>query len=167
MLRERHSADGGFESAAVGWSQCLNWVKKRNRGQMEGMSASTPNADLGRALQHVVFVPNDLSRRSFDCLTTHRADVARRPLGATGRKSPFLAPRTKRLHPSRYRPAALFGGVTQGRFEGCVAMAPHLRHTLIATLGKEGRWLIIFKYASALLVLEENHAQRCVESSGS
>ena len=45
-------------------------------------------------------------------------------------------------------------------------MAPHLRHTLIAILGKEGRWLIIFKYASALLVLEENHAQRRVESSG-
>ena len=55
---------------------------------------------------------------------------------------------------------------TQGRFKICVAMAPLLRHTLIAILAKEGRWLVIFKYAAALLVLEENHPQRCVESSG-
>src|SRR5262249_61607395 len=64
------------------------------------------------------------------------------------------------------RPAALLGSVTQGRFKMCVAMAPLLRHTLIAILAKEGRWLVIFKYAAALLVLEENHPQRCVESSG-
>src|SRR5215469_1408583 len=67
---------------------------------------------------------------------------------------------------SRYRPAALFGSVTQGCLEICVAMAPLLRHTLIAILGKEGRWLVTFKYAAALLVVEENHPQRCVESSG-
>ena len=42
-----------------------------------------------------------------------------------------------------------------GRFKSCVAIAPLLRHTLIAILGKEGRWLVIFKYAAALLVLEE------------
>ena len=36
----------------------------------------------------------------------------------------------------------------------------------IAKLAKEGRWLVIFKDAPALLVFEQNHSERCVEGSG-
>ena len=50
----------------------------------------------------------------------------------------------------------LLCGIAQNRFECGVEIAPHLRHTLIAILAKEGRWLVIFKYAAALLVLEKS-----------
>src|SRR5262249_32842045 len=41
-----------------------------------------------------------------------------------------------------------------------------LHYTLIAIPANEARWRPMFKHAPAVRVVEENHPQRCVESSG-
>ena len=52
------------------------------------------------------------------------------------------------------------GSIAQNGFQGGVEVAPDLRHALIAILAEERRWLIVFKNPLALLVLEQNDAQR-------
>jgi len=60
---------------------------------------------------------------------------------------------------------ALISSFAQRSFQRDVKVAAHLRHPLIAKLAKEGRWLVIFKNASASLVFEQNYAERRVKSS--
>ena len=62
-------------------------------------------------------------------------------------------------------PGALISSFAQRSFQRDVKVAAHLRHPLIAKLAKEGRWLVIFKNASASLVFEQNYAERRVKSS--
>src|SRR6516165_237490 len=57
------------------------------------------------------------------------------------------------------------GSFAQRSFQGGVEIAPHLRHTLIAILAKEGRRLVVFKNALALFVLKQNYPKRRLESS--
>ena len=59
---------------------------------------------------------------------------------------------------------SLFSSFAQRSFQLDVKIAAHLRHSLIAILAKEGRWLIVFKNALASLVLEQNHPERRVKS---
>jgi hypothetical protein len=58
---------------------------------------------------------------------------------------------------------SLLRGIAQGGFQGGVQIAPHFGDALIAELAEEGRWLVVFKYSPALLILDENHPQRRVE----
>src|SRR5258708_8685770 len=60
----------------------------------------------------------------------------------------------------------LLGSVAQNSFESGVEIPADLGHALIAILAKKRRWLVVFKDSPALVVLEQNHAQWCVESGG-
>ena len=60
---------------------------------------------------------------------------------------------------------SLLGSFAQRSFQGGVEIAPHVRHTLIAILAKEGRRLVILKNALALFVLKQNYPKRRIESS--
>jgi hypothetical protein len=50
--------------------------------------------------------------------------------------------------------------------QGGVEITPHLRDALIAELAEEGRRLVVFEHAPALLILEQNDPQRRVETGG-
>src|ERR1700730_557718 len=76
------------------------------------------------------------------------------------------APRLRPWSRRRCHLLPLVGSLAQTSFESGVEIPPHLRHALIAILAKERRWPVIFKDSPALLVLEQNHPQRRVESSG-
>jgi hypothetical protein len=55
---------------------------------------------------------------------------------------------------------SLLSSFEQRSFQGGVEIAPHLSHTLIAILAKEGRRLVVFKNAFAFLVLKQNYPER-------
>src|SRR5215467_4301662 len=117
--------------------------QKRTSRPARGMSALPPKADIGTQSWNVRFVPI--------------AD------SCTAANSIIEGTRVCSEHDVCI--CSLLSSFAQRSFQGGVEIAPHLRHTLIAILAKEGRRLVVFKNALALLVLKQNYPKRHIESS--
>src|SRR5262249_16282783 len=61
--------------------------------------------------------------------------------------------------------SSLISSFAQCSFQLDVKLAAHLRHSLIAKLAKERRWLVIFENTVASLMFEQDYRERRVKSS--